>query len=208
MRIMKDNGVEFASDSFFKNRWAGEKGLVIGRGPSPKYEKNIVLNKFKGRKIGCNTAFNACDCDAIIFMDEMVFQKNKDQYQKLVKEGLLLFGVNIIYPVYGVKLYNLEARKPERCSESFDQGFYPCNLSGFVALNVALLMGLNPIYLFGFNPEKSQLKDRDRVIERSLKFQLIDEWCQKNNRKIYCTDKDSLLTMFFPYKSLSLSKTK
>lgn len=206
MRIIRNNGVEFASDGMFKNRWAGEKGLVIGRGVNPEYEKNIVLDDFKGKKIGCNTAFNSCHCDAIVYMEEKVFFNNKDRYRELVKEGLFLFGVNVIYPVYGVELYNLEARKPEKCSESFDQGFYPCNLSGYIALNVALLMGLDPIYLFGFNPEQAQPENRDRVIERSLKFRLIDEWCQKNNRKVYCTDKDSLLTMFFSYKPLPLKR--
>lgn len=196
--------IKYATDKEYKNKWFGQQGLILGRGPEEIYVRDESLDGFQGRVIGCNEAYKIRKCDAIVYMDEAVFFDNRNMYGYLAGQGTLIFGVNPIYPLYGVPVMGLQARKPERCSTGFDQGFYPCNLSGYVALNVALLMGLNPVYLSGFDPERACGKERDKMVDRSMRFSLIADWCYKENRQVYCTDRGSMLAMFFPYRELPI----
>ncbi len=196
--------IKYATDREYKNKWFGQAGLVMGRGPGDKYERDPLLDGFQGKVIGCNEAYKIRKCDAIVYMDEEVFFKNRDMYGYLAGQGTIIFGVNPIYPLYGVPVEGLLARTPERCSTGFDQGFYPCNLSGYVALNVALLMGLNPIWLSGFDPERARIGERDKMIDRSMRFGMIADWCHKENRQVHCADSGSMLAMFFPYKGIPL----
>ncbi len=129
-----------------------------------------------------------------------MFMNNKENYRKLANQGSYIFVINPIYPLYGVKIVGLEARKPARCSNSFDTGFYPCRLSGYIALNVAILLGLNPIYLSGFTPSKAVDKN---VMERSFDFDPIVDYCYDNRIKVYTTNKDPIMELYFEYKSLN-----
>lgn len=200
--MVKSENIEWATDDKFKNIWKNQEGLIIGRGIGKDYTRKKDLDNFKGKVIGCNTAFNTRKCDAIVLMDEKVFLNNKDTYRKLADDGTYIFVINPIYPLYGVKIVGLEARKPERCSNSFDTGFYPCRLSGYIALNIAILMGLNPIYLYGFTPAKSN----NKIIERSFDFDHIAEYCYQNGIKVYTINRDVIIELHFEYKSLKRKK--
>lgn len=202
-KMVKSENIEWATDDKFKNIWIGQEGLIIGRGAGQDYARKKALDAFDGKVIGCNTAFNARFCDAIVLMDEKVFLNNKEAYRKLANQGSYIFVVNPIYPLYGVKIIGLEARKPERCSNSFDTGFYPCRLTGYVAVNIAILTGLNPIYLYGFTPSKAEDK---KVAERSFDFDPIADYCYKNGVKIYTVNRDPIMELYFEYKSLNKRK--
>lgn len=199
--------IKYATDREYKNRWFGQTGLVLGRGSGNEYERNSFLDGFRGKVIGCNEAYKVRGCDAIVYMDEDVFFRNREMYGHLAGQGTTIFGVNPIYPLYGVPVEGLLARTPERCSTGFDQGFYPCNLSGYVALNVALIMGLNPVWLSGFDPERARMSERDKMIDRSTRFGMIADWCHKENRQVYCADPKSMLAMFFTCKEIPIEGT-
>jgi hypothetical protein len=192
-------------DEEFKDIWAGQPGLVIGRGTND-YQRKEELDLFPGKVVGCNTAFNTRKCDVITLMDEKVFFHNRRIYKKLTQEGTILAVINPIYPLYNVDVHKIEASKPERCSTSFDTGFYPCRLTGYIALNIALLLGLNPIWMYGFNPSLSP--NRQVLEERCLDFFLISEWCKKNNRQVYLVSDgiDNMMNMFFQQKRLPRRK--
>lgn len=186
----------WAPDALFKDKWLNKKGLILGRGTKQSYTRNKYLDKFDGKIIGCNTAYKKTKCDIIFWMDEGIFLKNrKELKEQQQKNETILMAVNPFYHLYGIEIWGIEARKPKRCSERFDLGFYPCNLSGYIALNIGLIMGLNPIYLNGF----SGYPDDSDMFKRILNFKYIADWCEKNNRKVYITDKKSQLSMFFDY---------
>lgn len=194
-----------ASDDTFKNIWLDQKGIVIGRGNNIDYIEDKALDNFNGKKIGCNSAYRTTKLDVLVWMDSSFYGQYEKEMVSLV-DGLLkdtiLFAVNPIYYIHkDLKVYALEARQPERCSESFDFGFYPCELSGYIALNIAILMGLNPIWLYGFLPN-------EKLTERNLKFKYIADWCLKNDRKVYVADEESSMRMFFDYKPLILTSTR
>jgi len=193
--MRKEEEFYWAPDSLFKDKWLGQKGLVLGRGMGPEYKRNKRLDTFDGKIIGCNTAFKTTKCDAVFWMETKVFNDNRHELKKIQEDGTILFAVNPHYPLYGMEVWGIEARKPARCSERFDYGFYPCQLSGYVALNIALIMGLNPVYLYGF----LGYKDNEEMYKRNLNFKYIADWCEKNDRKVYVTDRRSQLIMFFEY---------
>lgn len=199
---MENQVVIWATDERFKNIYTGQKGLVIGRGKLKEYERDKALDNFSGKKIGCNTAYKTTELDALIWLDLPFFPNHYDEIRNL---NCLKFAVNPFhYFHHGVEIFGLRATRPERCSESFDSGFYPCELSGYIALNMALLFGLDPIWLYGFSSDMA-----NQGIIRSDKFIYIADWAKKHDRKIYLTDKESYLKKFFPYKALPrVKKTK
>lgn len=193
--MRKEKEFTWAPDALFKDRWLNQKGLILGRGLGKEYKRNKRLDKFDGKIIGCNTAYKSTKCDAIFWMEEMVFLKNRQELKKEQENGTLLFALNPHYRLYNTEIWGIEARKPAKCAERFDYGFYPCNLSGYVALNIGLIMGLNPIYLHGFYG----YKDNEEMYMRNLNFKYIADWCEKHDKKVYVTDRKSQLIMFFEY---------
>lgn len=186
--------INWATDQKFKGMFAGQAGLVIGRGQQEEYVRNKGLDKFSGIKIGCNSAYKVTDVDVLIWMDPKFFESH---WREIVLVDCLKLAINPIhYDHHGVNIIGLEAEQPDRCSESFESGFYPCNLSGYIALNLAMLFGLNPVYIYGFNPDTEILK------EKSKSFKFIADWADNHNRQIYITDKNSYLERYFEYKAL------
>jgi len=194
----------WAIDPLFKNKYTNVPGIVIGRGIN-EYARNESLDSFKGKKIGCNEAYKVTDLDILLWLDSSFYGNHEKEilfYKESTLKKTILFAMNPLYYIHkDLSVYGLEARRPEKCSESFDSGFYPCELSGFLALNVALIMGINPIWLYGFTPD-------EKISERSFKFKYISDWCKQNNRQVFLYDENSLLSMFFNYKSFPLTLKK
>ena len=193
----------WARDKQFKNIWEGRPAIIIGRGPRSEYKIIDDVSEFKGKRIGCNTAYRAySNLDALVWMDYDFFRDNRHELKHL---KCYKFAVNpVTYQIYGMEIYGIEAHKPERCSESLDTGMFPCNLTGYVALNLALIMGLNPIWLHGFD---ANYKDQ-KMKERLESFALIAEWCKKNNREVFVATESSGMERFFTYKRLPAIKHK
>lgn len=185
------------TDNQFKNIYYNQPGLVIGRGNGHDYKHDSTIDFFSGIKIGCNSAYEIATLDLLIWMDTLFFVEN---WQKIKGLNCLRFAVNpsIYCDNYGVDVYELKVSGIEGCSESFDKGFYPCELSGYLALNMALIMGLNPIWLHGFT---SDMKNQYGMV-RSDKFKYLSDWAKENNREIYLAQKKSYLKKFFDYKEL------
>jgi len=183
----------WATDLEFRDRYAGHRGIIIGRGLYG-YQRNTDLDKFTGVKIGCNHAYRVTSLDALVWMDPKFFEAN---WREISRVDCHKFAINPIhYSYHGVTIYGLEAIRPEKCALFLRDGFYPCNLSGYIALNLALIFGLNPVWLYGFSPNTDVLQ------KRSESFKLIGDWVKDNNREVYITDKGSYLTKFFPYQVL------
>ncbi len=192
-----NTSINWATDKEFKGKFAGHKGLVIGRGQNSDYERDERLDKFSGIKIGCNSAYKATSLDALVWMDPHFFETH---WVKIFQTSCLKFAVSPVhYEHHGVDIIGIMAKQPEKCSESFGSGFYPCNLSGYLALNIALLFGLDPVWLYGFDPDTEVLR------ERSESFSLISDWINKNHRRIFITDKNSYLKKFFDFKELPIN---
>ena len=191
-----------ATDERFKNIYQDQPGLIIGRGDNENYQPNPLFETFKGIKIGCNTAYSITKLDYLIWMDPPFFVEHCHEIKQL---DCLKFAVNPhTYPHHDIDIYELRVSGIEGCSESFNKGFYPCELSGYLALNISLIMGLNPIWVHGFT---SDMKDQYGTI-RSDKFNYLFEWAKKNNRKIYLTQEQSYLRKFFDYSPLPEIKNK
>ncbi len=198
--MILNTSIKWATDKEFRGKFAGQKGLVIGRGQGENYQRDGSLDKFNGIKIGCNSAYKTTSLNVLVWMDPHFFESHWMQIAQY--PDVLKFAVEPIhYDHHYIDIIGLHAKQPARCSENFEAGFYPCNLSGYIALNRALLLGLNPIGLYGFNP------DTQVIMERSENFGLIADWADKNNRQIYITNKDSFLNKFFDYSDLPLTQS-
>jgi hypothetical protein len=191
----------WATDKEFKDFFIKRKGLIIGRGQNDDYQIQSALNRFHGIKIGCNRAYVSCKIDILIWMDPAFFEKNWHEIKEL---DCLKFALNPVhYDHHGITdIRGIKANHPGRCSLNIDSGFYPCNLSGYVALNLALIIGLNPIWLYGFCP------NTDIVRQRSESFKMLADWANKNRRQIYIADEESYLRKFFEYKKIPLRANK
>ena len=191
-----------ATDEQFKNIYQGRQGLIIGRGAGSEYEHDPIFDKFNGIKIGCNSAYTVADLDVLVWMDSLFFVTH---WQEIKQLKCLKFAPNPdVYNTYGVDVYELRVNMPERCSVSFDSGFYPCELSGYLALNIALLFGLNPIWLHGFTSEMNDNYGN----KRADKFQYLANWAKQNNREIYLANKEGYVTKFFIYKQIEINSKK
>lgn len=189
-----------ATDTQFKNIFHGSKGLIIGRGDSQNYQSVKEFDLFPGIKLGCNHAYRVTQLNALIWLDPPFFGEN---WQEISQLDCFKFAVNPdVYNTVGVEINELRVSGVEGCSESFDKGFYPCELSGYLALNVALIMGLNPIWLHGFT---SDMKDQYQNV-RADKFRFISDWAKIHNKQIYLAHKEGYLRKFFEFKAIPQSK--
>lgn len=185
-----------ATDDKFKGIFKGKPGLIIGRGDNDDYQVDHLFEQFSGIKIGCNSAYKVSKLDALIWIDSLFFVK---YWQEIDNLDCLKFAVNpSVYNTVGVEINELLVSGVEGCSESFDKGFYPCELSGYIALNMALIMGLNPIWLHGFT---SDMKDQYGTV-RADKFKLLADWANDNDKQIYLPREDGYLRKFFDYKEI------
>ena len=193
----------WATDAEFKNIWHKRPGVVIGRGPNDDYKRFQAVAQFAGKRIGCNTAFRAyLNLDAIVWMDYEIFRDHKEEMRHL---KCYKFAVNpVTYRTYGIDIIGLKAMRPERCSDSIESGFYPCNLTGYVGTNLALIMGLDPVWLHGFDSNYKDPMMRKRVDQ----FAYIADWCRQNDRHVYIATEGSYLERFFEHKKLPGSGEK
>lgn len=194
-----NTSTNWATDKDFKNKFSGQNGLVIGRGQGKEYLRNEKLDAFNGIKIGCNSAYKTTSIDALVWMDPHFFEMH---WMEIAQIQCLKFAVEPLhYDHHFVDIIGIHSKQPERCTESFESGFYPCNLSGYLALNIALLFGLNPIWLYGFDPDTESLK------KRSESFNLIAGWADKSNVQIFTMNKNSYLNKFFSYKEFPIKQS-
>lgn len=191
------------TDIDFFDLWHGQPCLIIGSGKTKDYLPfNPALNSFKGKIIGCNSAFSVgYRTDLIMFIDGGVIEKFGDA---MAQVDCLKFSIACDPPLgwnmRGNDIHWLLARHPGRFSVSFDSGLYPADLSGYLALNTALLMGCNPVYIYGFDSWAHE------VFHKAERFKWAADWAKKNKREIYVADESSFLCKggIFEYKQLPM----
>ncbi len=204
--LAESQKVKIASDADFLGIWQGQPSLIIGSGKSKNYLPfNPDLNRFPGKIIGCNSAFSVgYHTDMIIFIDGGVLNRYGEAMAQIdcLKFSIACDPPNFQDILHGNDIHWLLAKPPERFSDSFDSGFYPADLTGYLALNVALLMGYNPIWLHGFDSWQHE------VFSKAERFKMAANWAKENGREIYVTDEDSYFchgdNLIFKYKLLPL----
>ena len=176
-----------AKDEQFKNLWQGEPCLIIGSGKTRNYQPfNPALNDFRGKVIGCNTAFAVgYKLDALLWIDRNVYKQNKGAIDAL---DLLKFSITASPngTDYTDQINWIKAIQPERFSDSLDKGLYPADLSGYLALNLAYIMGCDPIYLYGFDSHEQP------YFKKAERFRWAAKKAKEDSRMIYSTGKDSV----------------
>lgn len=188
-----------ATDRKFKDIHAGEECMIIGGGYREGIDDSIInpfeyqrcksLDKYQGRVIGCNSAFKVRKCDYIVLKDKWVWNTYKNDYKLLEAK---IFYVGAEENSSGGYIRVVKSKLP-RIGVSFNDGV--CSyLSGYSALHIALLMGFSSIYLTGFSGGNSIISNLSR------NFIFFTEWITKYDRKIYITEKNSILKEIFPYE--------
>lgn len=202
---MKNMDVKLVTDKDFLNLWRDQPGVLIRAGSNQAINPDV--EKFQGKKIGCS---NACKLysplDLIIWIDAFSLPENKPFWDALSAHDCLKMSVACDPPASLDMRENdvcwLRAVPPEKFSSSFDSGFYPCDLNGYLGFNVALLLGCNPLWLVGFNVWE------DAYINKVGHFEMAKEWVWQQNRKVYVAEKDNHLAHrgLFEYKPLPTGK--
>lgn len=188
----------WATDKEFKNKFWGYRCLIIGGGyrglgSNREYRRCEKLDTFRGKVIGCNSAYNVRKLDILVFLDTSTYVHKGDEIKNL--DCLKFVGA----PKWDPSKFDFIAVKPSqvpKVSESFADGIGPRDLSGYFAINLALLLGFSIIFLTGFNSTNKS------IIKRTNKFSWFAKWAKDNDRLIYSTDKDGITNDFFPYTSL------
>lgn len=187
---------QWATDKMFKDIWQGEDGLIIGggyRNRKREYQRDEKLDAFQGKVFGCNSAFKVRKIDVLVWIDTATYRNFNKEIAAF--EGLK-FAVNPRWPVRNLNFWAIKPGKVPKCSESFEDGIAPRNLSGYVAINIALLMGIKRVFLTGFNSADCN------ILKYTKNFIFFKEFAESNNREIYSCDPDGITNGFFPYMPL------
>ncbi len=189
--------VIWADDHIWKNKWQGESGLIIGSGRTRDYQCHVpyaqMLESFAGRIIGCNEAFTVIHperLDLVCWIDNIVWTNPiwKEKFFQLRCPLMVIDPADWKGDYFGRPILGLRAiPPPDRFSESFDQGFCPCNDTGYLAVQLGFILGLKTIYLRGFDAWEGLYN------QKSNHFGVASEWAKKNGRELYVTDKNSFL---------------
>ena len=185
----------WATDKEYKDMFWGERCLIIGGGyrgdgSSREYRRCERLDKFTGKVIGCNSAFNTRKLDILVFLDTSTYVHHKAEIRAF--KGLKFVGA----PKWDPADLNFIAVKPAQMphvSESFNDGIGPRHLSGYFAINLALLLGFQLIFLTGFDSCNKS------VVKRTKNFAWFRKWADENGRMIFSTDADGITNDFFEY---------
>lgn len=185
----------WATDKKYKNIFWGQRCLIIGggyrgSGGTREYQRCEKLDRFEGKVIGCNSAFDVRKIDILVFLDTSTYVKKKAELRSF--DGLL-FVVAPKWDPDGMDIIAVKPKQIDGVSESFNDGIGPRHLSGYVAINLALLLGFNLIFLTGFNScDKS-------IVRRTKSFKWFRDWADQNGRLIFSTDIDGITNDFFDY---------
>ena len=188
----------WATDKEYKNMFWGHKCLIIGggyrgNGSSREYRRCEELDRFTGKVIGCNSAYNVRKLDILVWLDTSTYVKKKDELRTF--DGLMFVGAPKWDPK-GIDMIAVKPAQKDMVSESFNDGIGPRHLSGYFAVNLALLLGFHIIFLTGFNScDKS-------IVKRTRNFSWFRKWADKNGRMILSTDTDGITNDFFDYYPL------
>ena len=195
---MRAYNYHWATDKEYKNMFWQQRCLIIGggyrgNGGDREYRRCERLDAFKGKVIGCNSAYNVRTLDILVFLDTSTYMNKKEEIKKL--DCLLFVGAPKWDPA-GLDMIAVKPSNIPRVSESFSDGIGPRDLSGYFALNLALLLGFSIIFLTGFDSTNKS------IVKRTQKFKWFQTWAQENGRLIYSTDADGITNDFFNYMSL------
>lgn len=200
--------VKIVRDEDFYGIWRGQPGAIIGSGIDGLYTPvNHDIEKFQGKKIGCS---EACmyykPLDLVIWVDALNHPENLPFWESLSGHDCLKMSIACDPPssfnMHGNDVHWLRAQPPNRFSPSFDLGFYPADLTGYLALNVALLLGCNPLWLVGFDSWKHPYNIKARY------FKMAEKWLKQHKKTVYVAEEDSFFAHsgLFKYKPLPTGK--
>lgn len=181
----------------FKEKFINQPGLIIGSGATAMYEdqaeNKAMLENFTGPIIGCNESFLLIDTarlDLIIWIDDGVWTNSK-HHEKLLQCTCPKFCIDP-YDWKGnyldMDILGLRGRPaPNKFSTSFEEGFCPCDDTGYLAVQVGFILGLQTIYLWGFDAWKGLYN------QKAWHFGVAGKWARENGRELYVAEETSFL---------------
>lgn len=147
--------------SYFDNLHKGQRGFVIGGGPSiNKINSNVIdiLNK-EEILIGANRAYEKFNVNYMCFIDPKFYQGYYKKFGKLDCTKFAHLNLPVSYRKEIKNFYKFERDRNHK--NILPNGFtYPISLrnnTGCLCLRIAYLLGLNPIYLVGVDLDTSDL---------------------------------------------------
>jgi hypothetical protein len=189
--------VNWVSDREWKNKWAGESGLIIGSGKTADYRDQAankeLVESFPGKIIGCNESFlfiNPERIDLLVWIDSVVWN-HPNCTNEIIKCKCPMMAIDPFDwkgDFLGLQILGLRATVPPvKFETSFNHGFHPCDDTGYLAVQVGFILGLKTIYLWGFDAWTGSYN------RKAWHFGVASKWAQENGRELFVAEKTSFL---------------
>jgi hypothetical protein len=150
----------------FDNKHIGQRGFVIGGGPSilDVQDRGFTFSSLdKEITICANKAYKLISPSYLIWTDGYFWKEFKDEISEF---NCVKFCPNNVAKKFGVQGKNIHILRRDRDLDkhtlvnSFNDPFPMWNNSGVTCLRIAYTLGLNPIYLIGIDIQRVDSQKR------------------------------------------------
>ena len=212
--------------TYFNNKHKGQRGFVIGGGPSILDIKKDGFNLNLLQKevtVGVNKAYNLFTPTYLIWTDPYFWKTFRKEILKLRCVKFCPLNVVRKFPNENINDVHFLKRDKNRfkntITDSFDNPIPMWNNSGVTGLRIAYILGLNPIYLLGIDIQHEDSEGRThfhtdynskRIAKTSLArydkfykaFELTINTLNSMNIQVVSCSKLSRLNDIIPYQDL------
>jgi len=213
--------------TYFNNKHKGQRGFVIGGGPSILDIKKDGFNLNLLQKevtVGVNKAYNLFTPTYLIWTDPYFWKTFRKEILKLRCVKFCPLNVVRKFPNENINDVHFLKRDKNRfkntITDSFDNPIPMWNNSGVTGLRIAYILGLNPIYLLGIDIQHEDSEGRthfhtdyekNRVAKTTPKryslffesFKKTIEALKEKNIKIVSCSKNSKLNDIISFNSIT-----
>ena len=212
--------------TYFNNKHKGQRGFVIGGGPSildikkDGFNLNLLQNEIT---VGINKAYNLFTPTYLIWTDPYFWKTFRKEILKLRCVKFCPSNVSKKFSIEQKDIFTLRRDKDKNKKSIIDtlSGTVPMwNNSGVTGLRIAHALGLNPIYLLGIDIQHEDSEGRthfhtdyekNRVAKTTPKryslffesFKKTIEALKEKNIKIVSCSKNSKLNDIISFNSIT-----